>query len=91
MAGAGERQYPRRPGVDGGVRRLHSRLSYWEAGAPVERRLLRVRVERWRGTGWLEDTLLLLVRGDPMRYGFSSVDGSRMSLELDSLGCGSRG
>ena len=35
--------------------------------------------------------MLLLVRGGPMRHGVSSVDGSRVSLELDSPGCGSRG
>ena len=33
----------------------------------------------------------LLVRGGPMRHGVSSVDGGRVSLELDSLGCENRG
>ena len=43
------------------------------------------------GTGWLEDALLLLVHGGPVRNGFSSVDCSRMSLELVSPGGESRG
>ena len=39
----------------------------------------------------LEDALLLLVHGGPVRHGFSSVDGIRMSLELVSPGSESRG
>ena len=42
----------------------------------------------WRGSGGLEDALLLLVHSGPVRNGFSSVEGSRMSLELDSCGGG---
>ena len=44
--------------------------------------------EGWRGTGWLEDALLLLVHGGPVSHGFSSVDGGRVNLELDPLGFG---
>ena len=44
LAGPGERRYPRRSGVDGGLRRLHSRLRHREAGAQAERRLLRLRM-----------------------------------------------
>jgi Arc/MetJ family transcription regulator len=44
------RRHPRGSGVDGGLRRLHSRLSYREAGAAAERRLLRLRM----GPGWLD-------------------------------------
>ena len=43
------------------------------------------------GGGWLEYALLLLGRGGLVGRGFSSVDYSRMSLELDSLGSGSSG
>jgi hypothetical protein len=41
--------------------------------------------------GWLEDALLLLVHGGPVRNGFSSVEGDHVSLESVSLGCESRG
>ena len=34
----------------------------------------------------LEDALLLLVHGGPVRHGFSLVDGDRVSLERDFLG-----
>jgi len=43
------------------------------------------------GAGWLEDALLLLGRGGLVGRGFSSVDYSRMSLELDFHGRESRG
>ena len=35
--------------------------------------------------GGLEDVLRLLVRGGPLGLLFSSVDGGRMSFELDSF------
>ena len=50
LAGAGERFDPRKLGVDGGLRSLHSGLRHREAGAQAERCLLRVRVEmKWGG------------------------------------------
>ena len=48
LVALGEYRHPRESGVNGGVRRLHSRLSYWEARAPVKNSLLRLRVELWR-------------------------------------------
>ena len=45
----------------------------------------------WRGSGLLEDALLLLVHVGPVRNGFSSVEGDHVSLELDPLVCGGSG
>ena len=42
----------------------------------------------WRGSGCLEDALLLLVHGGPVSDGFSSVESDHVSLEPGSLGCG---
>jgi hypothetical protein len=42
------------------------------------------------GSGLLEDALLLLVYGGPVRHGVFYVDGDRVSLELDPLGCGGK-
>ena len=42
----------------------------------------------WRGSGWLEDALLLLVHGCSGRHGFSSFEGDYVNLESRSFGCG---
>jgi len=66
-------------------------------GLPVGRLKLRQSVALfsygwgWRETGLLEDALLLLVHGGPVRHGVFLVDGDRVSLELDPLVCGVSG
>ena len=49
LAGVGERLDPREPCVDGGLRCVHCRIWYREAGAQAERGLLLLRVEMGRG------------------------------------------
>ena len=64
LAGIGERLHPRESRLDGGLWRLHSRVSYWEAGAPAECGFLRVMVESGVD-GWVRGCSASIVSGRP--------------------------